>query len=160
MATIIIQQPNDEPCIGVSEYNPYRDSKETLNEQSTQPIYFGTELCYFHPEIHLQAVELERFSTIIKFVSLFDSNIAIISLVFSGYPLLGFIILFNFCGYLGAHTFNKKLLYLYILFHVTMFISKIVVSIKITNQIFLGISAIFNLMMSILTGMFISLYPR
>ena len=162
MATVVVEQPDDIPYIGVSENNPFKKEQDRLSVDEPRPVYFGATLVHIPSNMIYRAAELEQVANTVKFVSFFDAVLAFTNFLIVGYAPVLIAVMFNYLGYLGACYFNKKMLGSYCVFQVFNFTSKIVyIIVKPDEHIgtILAISSLFNMMMVALTVKFIRLIP-
>ena len=116
MATVVIQQPDDVPCIGVSEDNPYKSVEDSLFVDEPRAVYFGQTLVHIPTTSIIHAVELERSSYFLKFICMFDTLFALFNAAITGYFLFLVAAALNYMGYLGAKKFRPTYLYVYVMF--------------------------------------------
>ena len=79
MATIVVEQPNNDIMVGMSEHNPYKDrdkTRENIEQPLTDPppvrVYFGNAVVRLNEEDLLNAVKIQNYAHIIKFVCIMD----------------------------------------------------------------------------------------
>ena len=162
MATVIVEQPDDVPYIGVSENNPYRQEQDRLSPDEPRPIYFGHTLVHIPSTMIYRAAELEDFANTIRFVSFFDAVLGFLNFTVVGYPVFLIPVMFNYLGYLGARYFNRKMLISYCVFQMFNFSSKILYISTSPDEhtgTILGVASVFNLIMFALTVKFIRMIP-
>jgi len=165
MATVIIQQPDDVPYIGVSEHNPYKHDEDRLSVDEPRPVYFGDQIVHVPATVIVLASELEHFGGIIRMVCIFDTVFVIMNFILSGNPLMFIPAFFNYMGYRGARRFNPGYIKFYIFFQVMNIASKIFwIASQQTHDVdvnmVVGISAIFNMVMIMMSYKFIRMIPR
>lgn len=162
MTTVIVEQPDDLPVVGVSEHNPYKHEDGLLHTEEPRAVYFGTTRMHVPSTTILRAWELEEHGRTIKFVAFFDATFAVINFLLVGYLPMLIAVFFNYLGYLGASRFNKKLLGSYCAFQIFNFSSKIafiVMKVEPKTSPILGVSSVFNVLMAVMTFKFMRMIP-
>ena len=162
MTTVVVEQPDDLPVVGVSEHNPYKNEQGRLHTDEPRPVYFGTTVYHIPATSIYMASELEQFARTIKFITFFDTVLAFINFLVVGYYPVLIAVAFNNCGYFGALRFNKKLLGAYCAFQFFNFVSKIAyISTNPGAQIaaIIGLTSIFNMVMVVMVMRFIRMIP-
>ena len=164
MATVIVQQPDDIPYIGVSEHNPYKNEENRLSVDEPRPVFFGEQIVHVPSSVVVLASELENFGGTIKMVCGFDTVFATVNFIVSGNPVMLIPAFFSYMGYWGASRFNKLYMKLYIFFQIMNVISKIYwlaseQSSDINVNTIIGLSAIFNTIMVMMSIKFLRMIP-
>ena len=164
MATVIIQQPDDVPYIGVSEYNPYKKEEDRLSVDEPRPLYFGNQVIHVPATVIVLASELEHFGGIIRVVCTFDIVFALMNFILSGNPVMFIPAFFSYMGYQGALRFHTGYIKFYIFFQSLNVFSKIFwIASQQTSDVdvntVMGISAIFNMIMIVMSYKFIRMIP-
>lgn len=164
MATVIIQQPDDVPYIGVSEHNPYKKEEDSLTVDELRPIYFGEQIVHLPATVIVRASELERLGSTILMVCAFDTVFVFVNFVVSGNPLMFIPAFFSYMGYQGALKFRTGYVKIYMFFQTLNVFSKIYwIASQQTSDVdvntVVGISATFNLIMIIMSYKFIRMIP-
>ena len=164
MATVIIQQPDDVPCIGVSEHNPYKKEEDRLTAEEPRPIYFGEQIVHVPTTVIVLASELEHFGGIIRMICTFDIVFALMNFILSNNLLMFIPAGFSYIGYQGALKFRSGYIKIYIFFQILNIFSKIFwIASPHTSDVdvdtVVGISVIFNMIMIIMSYKFIRMIP-
>lgn len=164
MATVIVQQPDGVPYIGIDKDNPYKNAEHELTMgQEPHPVYFGDTMHFVSPVILIRASELDKIRDIIKFVTVFDGMMSLISYAFTMYPAYIIIGLINLVGYRGALRYNQIRLWIYATFQILNSVSKflyIAHNPSVDSGIILGVSGVFNMWIVYITNRMTRLIPH
>lgn len=128
MATIVVEQPDNDIMVGLSEHNPYKQldqNLDTLEEPLTSNniphrIYFGTTIVRLDPEDLNMAVRLQNYAHVIKFVCIMDFFMAMMNFVLFMNGFFFLCGLFDMIGYYGVLQFNKTYLHIYSVYHIIL----------------------------------------
>jgi hypothetical protein len=165
MATVIVQQPDDVPYIGVSENNPYKTQEDRLTTDEPRQMYFGETVAYVPATVVRLSSELEQSATFLRFVTAFDTTLSFMNFILSGELIFLGVSLCNYIGYRGSRNFFKKYIYFYVFFQMFNSTSKIVFicmspSIEPEIATIIGLSAFFNLITVWFAFRFVRLIPN
>ena len=117
MTTIIVEQPNNDIMVGMSEHNPYKDCEHHVSEDpAVHRVYFGPLAVYINSETLENAVRLQNYAQVILIVCAVDFFMALLNFVLFMNVLFFVVGLFNLLGYHGVMYFNKIELHIYSLY--------------------------------------------
>ena len=163
MATLVVEQPDNVPCIAVSEHNPYKNMGENLCVEERHPVYFGSTMVSMPSEYIIRAHEIEQFAVTIRMVTLMDTVLCCVNFIFTGHLVFILAGALNYAGYWGTQRFNKLMLVVYIIyqwFSASSKLSYVILEPGDTSvSTVLTLSAMFNIIMSIMVTRFIRRIP-
>ena len=121
MTTIVVEQPNNDIMVGMSEHNPYKkldQNVETLEEPLTSNnvphrVYFGASVIRLNPEDLNRAVRLQNYAHIIRIVCIMDFFMSMMNFFMLMNPYFFLAGIFNLIGLRGITQFDKIQLYTY-----------------------------------------------
>jgi hypothetical protein len=163
MSTVVIENPDNIPCIGVDEKNPYKHVT-TVVESNETPVYFGSQMLFVSPITFQRAVELEKIAMILKSVSLFGifSNAIFFSLTLI--PSFIFGMFMDLVGFAGVQYYNKTCIIsygLYEFFTVCMCIYSLVnLTTSVTGYIVFSFGIVFHGILVRLSYKFVRMFPQ
>jgi len=164
MNATLVQQPDDELCIAVNEYNPYKEVPSDTN--SDKEVYFGDTLVFLNPQNAENARRLDRFSRIITAVCMLDFCIAWVNFILTGFPYFLLVCLFDLFGYWGVVYFNKTYLTFYMIYQffaamgTVVWVCIFVHTLQIGLFCIMSVNTILHLTMFNIVNKFIKMFPN
>jgi hypothetical protein len=173
MATVVIKQPNNDIMVGMSEHNPYKTwdkTRENIEQPLTdhQPVrvYFGSAVIRLNEEDLQNAVKLQNYAHVIKFVCIMDFFVAILNFVVFLNPFFFVAGLFNMFGYYGVVYFNHTYLHVYSVYQLILVVASAVgvwfmIQTSSTLPIVLtSLGTVFHLWMYKIVRNFVGMFPH
>lgn len=173
MATIVVEQPNNDIMVGMSEHNPYKTcdkTRENIEQPLTDPqpvrVFFGSAVIRLNEEDLQNALRLQNYAHVIKFVCIMDFFVAILNFVVFLNPFFFVAGLFNMFGYYGVVYFNQTYLHVYSVYQLMLVVASAVgvwflIQTSSTLPIVMtSLGTVFHLWMCKIVRNFIGMFPQ
>ena len=127
----VVENPDGPIYIAVSEYNPIK------NEASEEgvPIMVGEERINIGEVMLMRAMQYEQESAMARGITTIDFIINMMNLWFFFQPMFGMLAFVALLGYKGVQTYNKGLVFLYLVYQYLLTIGKgVIIVMAIDNK--------------------------
>lgn len=160
---VVVENPNDVPCIGVSDKNPY-NQPSTSSDETEVPLYFGHTVVMVSPETVQNAVDIERVGMTLRHVCMFSifSNALFLTVTLNPGFMFGMVM--ALFGFVGVRYYNKGFIFMYGVYEfitVCLCVYNLIVYIlDLTSIIIFSLGTLFHGILVLLVYKFLRKFPQ